>query len=101
MYQGTTPSLIYDIPQEVDIDNAIDVYVSFAKNGKTFLTDKTPTIDNNKVIVYLEQEETLKFPLGDVQVQLNYTFMEDGKKKRNCSDIATERVRWNAYNDVM
>ena len=101
MYQWTTPTLTYQMPTAVDIDNAIDVYVSFSKNGKTFLTNKEPTIDGNNVLVELSQEESGAFPIGDVLVQLNWTFMENDKKKRNCTDLAFEKVKVNLYDKPM
>lgn len=101
MYQYTTPTLTYAMPSAIDIENAVDVYVSFASNEKTFLTDKEPIIDGDNVIVELSQEETGKFPTGDVQVQLNWTFMDGDKKKRNCTEIGQERVKKNLYAEVM
>lgn len=101
MYKYTTPTLTFAMPPAVVIENAIDVYVSFARNGKTFLTNKEPIIDGNNVIVELSQEETSTFPTGDVLVQLNWTFMDKGKKKRNCTDIGQERVKTNLYAEVM
>lgn len=101
VYQGSTPTITVTLPEAVDLNNAIDVYVSFAKGGKTFLTVKEPTIDGNKVIVFLTQEESLSFPTGDVEVQLNWTFSDGEKVLRQPTQIGSVRIRRNLYDKVM
>lgn len=101
IYQGSTPTITSTLPQGIDLDNTIDVYVSFAKGKKEVLTVKDPVIDGNTVKVTLTQEQSLSLPLGDVLMQLNWTYMCNGEKKRQPTPLGQIRVRWNAYGRVM
>ena len=101
IYQGSTPTITVKLPSAIDLSNAIDVYVSFARGDKTFLTVKNPTVAEHKVIVFLTQEESLMFPPGDVQIQLNWTFSDGEKVLRHPTEIGNIRIRRNLYDKVM
>ena len=96
MYRGTTPTYSFIMPQGVDLTQADNVYVTFgALKGCTIFTKTGADLDvtETQVDVYLTQEETLAFP-EYVKVQLNWTYQEDGRTKRACSQqitISTER----------
>ena len=101
VYRATTPTITTTLPQGVDLSNAIKVYVSFASGENTFLTITDPVVDGNEVSVFLTQEETLKLPVGDILMQINWTCEDDGKILRPCTPIDTIRVRRNLYDHVM
>lgn len=101
IYKASTPTITANLPSGVDLTNALKVYVSFAKGERTFLTVKDPVIDGNKVKVFLTQKESLAFPTGDVLMQLNWTYNDDGKVLRQPTNIGTLRIRRNLYDDVM
>ena len=88
MNRGTTPTYTFTMPQGVDLTHASKVYVTFAQLDDTLIitkSDEDLVITSSKVEVYLTQEETLSFPNGQIQVQLNWLYEEGGKTKRACS----------------
>lgn len=100
MIRGTTPTFELKINDEtVDLTEADNVYVTFATNGWS-ITKTSADLDvfAQQVDVYLSQEETLAFPKGDVDVQINWTF-DDGK--RACTTIASVKVTRNLIERVL
>ena len=95
MYKGITPTIILTLPESSEITSAQNVYVTLAgKCGKTITKQNEElTIEADtehhvvNVSVFLTQEETLSFHKGEVAVQVNWTFQEDGLSKRACSTI--------------
>lgn len=75
--RGTTPTYTLILNQEdLDLSNATDVFVTFSNKDYRKIIEKEKndlTIDGNEIEVYLSQEETLKFPLDHVLVQVNWT----------------------------
>ena len=100
MVRGTTPTFrLYLNDEYVDLTQAVNVYVSFEQ--KDVLITKTGEdleILTDEVDVYLSQSETLKFIKGDVEIQLNWTYL-DGR--RACSNIITIEVDRNLIGDVL
>lgn len=104
MYKGITPTFTLTLPNSVNLDNASNVYVSFAgRKGETLITKASEdlSIDQNVVSVYLTQEETLSFPTGPVNIQINWTYIEGNKTKRACSDIVTASFSKNLEQRVL
>jgi len=100
MVRGTTPTFrLYLNDEYVDLTQAVNVYVSF-KQKDTLITKTGEDLDitENEVDVYLSQAETLKFIKGDVEIQLNWTYL-DGR--RACSNIITIEVDKNLIGDVL
>ena len=92
MYKGTTPTFRLTLPDSVDLGDASKVYVTFArKDGRKIFTKTADDleIETNVIDVYLNQLETLTFPAGAVQLQVNWTYTEADTVKRACSEIAT------------
>lgn len=100
MIRGTTPTFELKINDEtVDLTGADNVYVTFATNGWSITkTGADLDVFAQQVDVYLSQEETLAFPKGDVDVQINWTF-DDGK--RACTTIASVKVTRNLIERVL
>ena len=100
MVRGTTPTFrLYLNDEYVDLTQAVNVYVSFEQ--KDVLITKTGEdleILTDEVDVYLSQSETLKFIKADVEIQLNWTYL-DGR--RACSNIITIEVDRNLIGDVL
>jgi len=100
MVRGTTPTFRLCLNDEyVDLTQAVNVYVSFEQ--KDVLITKTGEdleILTDEVDVYLSQSETLKFIKGNVEIQLNWTYL-DGR--RACSNIITIEVDRNLIGDVL
>lgn len=86
--RGTTPTLTLELPADsgIDLTAAHGVYVTLASRGKKLTLDGDAlTVAALSVEVYLSQAQTLAFPEGPVDIQLNWT---DGAGNRWASDIA-------------
>lgn len=106
MIRGTTPTFTLNMLDEtLDLRQAVNVYATF-RQRETLLTktdlDITVTQESeylrNTVLVYLTQEESLKFNAGSIEVQLNWTYA-DGS--RACSNIVTIAVSNNLEGRVL
>lgn len=87
--RGTTPTYTLTLPSTVDLTGK-DVYVTFADKNYKKIIEKTNTdldIDTNVIEVFLTQAETLKFPLAQVMVQVNWVSEEAGHIARGASVI--------------
>lgn len=77
--RGTTPTYTLLLnSNEVDLNEADNVYVTFANKDYRKILEKTGeelTIseDGKSIDVYLSQSDTLKFPLEQIFVQVNWT----------------------------
>ena len=104
MYRGTTPTYTFTMPRGVDLTQASAVFVTFARKDESIIMTKTGDaldVSESTVEVYLTQEETLAFPNGTVQVQLNWIYQEGGKTKRACSNIMQISTRRNLVDEVI
>lgn len=102
MYKGTTPTFTLTLPEEVDLTTAQNVYVTFEKGKKELRkTDTDLVVTTNVIEVYLTQEETLSFPSGDVALQVNWTYIQDGVKKRAATEIVKVNMRTNIEDRVL
>lgn len=103
MYKGTTPTFTFTLPETVDLEQATNVYVTFARgDGTDFLrkTGQDLAIEANTVSVYLSQQETLAFP-KTARIQINWTYAEGGLTKRACSEIKTIQLKDNLEREVL
>lgn len=100
MIRGTTPTFQLTINDEsIDLTTADNVYVTFADKGWSLTkTGSDLDVTAQEVDVYLSQEETLAFPKGNIDVQINWTF-DDGK--RACTTIASVKVTRNLIERVL
>ncbi len=103
MYKGITPTFTLTLPEDIDLSFASHIYVTLGRKGKAILqkTEEDLDIDANIVSVFLSQEETLALPAGQVQIQINWTYLEAGATKRACSDIATTYWKGNLEAGVL
>lgn len=106
MYRGTTPTFTFTLPDEVDLTLAENVYVTFAKMNETIIFTKDKDDEDIEIIahsveVYLTQEETLALPIGQVKVQLNWLYDDDGVTKRACSNKAVIQTSRNLIDEVL
>ncbi len=101
MYRGTTPTYTFTLPDEVDLTQATNIYVSFAKFSGDEIYRKTGNdleVSGQRVEVYLTQAETLALP-GEVKIQLNWTYQEGTRFKRACSEIFSITTKKNLINE--
>ncbi len=102
MVRYTTPTFTLTLPDSVDLTQATNVYVTFAKgDNKMTKTDEEIEVSAHSVDVYLSQEETAAFTSGLVQIQMNWTYSETGGIRRACTEIVTVNVTPNLLNEVV
>ena len=104
MYRGTTPTYTFTMPEGVDLTLADEIYVTFCKTNDALIMTKTGAdlvVSSDKVDVFLTQEETLAFPNGFVQVQLNWLYQEEGRSKRACSNKMRIKAEKNLIDEVL
>ena len=80
--QGITPTFTFSIPSDcgIDLTECENVYVTF-RQGNTLLT-KTGSdivVSETDVDVFLSQSETLAFGVGNVRVQMNWTYADGSR----------------------
>lgn len=99
MVQGTTPTFILTLPDTIDMAAISNMYFTL-EQGEVKLTKKGDdlSIDGHDVLVFLSQEETLKFKTGRALLQLNWTYPEG---VRACSNIVTVNVGLNLIKEVI
>jgi len=103
-YKGTTPTYILTLPKDINLQQATNVYVTFAKTNYTVVLTKTGddlTITNNTISVFLSQEETMKFQTDSILLQVNWTYDDGGIAKRACTEIVSVPVKRNLLNEVV
>lgn len=96
----TTPTFALILPNDanVDLTDADSVYVTFAFRGEIITkTGDDLVVEAKKVSVYLAQDETMKFPVGDVEIQLNWVIDDD----RFASDIVKYTITDNLLQRVV
>ena len=95
MYQGTTPSVIFEI-KGMDLSTAT-VYVSF-KRGQDVLTksDVTVTYDDveeiSTIVCPLTQEETLAIRAGTVIAQIRFIYSDGQAYATDKAEINVDSV---------
>lgn len=90
MYRGTTPVIILNIKNEhFDMDNIKLCHVTIeSENGLNKIVYENPTIvaEDKRIMVQMTQEETLKFDVGFIKIQMKI-------KLQNDSVISSQIVR--------
>ena len=73
--RGTTPTFTLTVPEAVDLTAAQNVYATFRQGAKVCTKSGDEiTVSEHQVDIYLDQGETLAFTVGEVEIQLNWTF---------------------------
>jgi hypothetical protein len=92
MYRGTTPINKF-IVTDIDLSDAVAVYITYKQNGKTVIEKTMEDIEFEEgyLQVRLTQEETLKFKDHVVYIQIRARFF-DG------SAIASNMIRTSVNN---
>lgn len=81
MVRGTTPTIVYNINSEINLNDMVQIWATFKSKTKEVTLDITKLeVDNDKkvVIARLSQEETLQFHDESVETQLRL-LSGDGK----------------------
>lgn len=102
LYEGTTPTITFKFPDDIDLSEAHNVYITFSDQYEKLLFTKTGSdilIDANKVGVFLDQAETLSLPRSGL-MQVNWTYNED-PTKRACSNKVPIKAISNLIDEVI
>lgn len=97
MVQATTPTIIMNLPETVDLTQAQTVVFTLTQ-GTTMIKKVITDATAHQVSVYLTQEETLGLSNGNAQIQLNWTYA-DGS--RACTNIVNINVTPNLLKAVI
>lgn len=73
MRRGSTPTNTFDL--DIDLRDAT-VYISYEQDGAVVIekTGDALTVSEDKIVLTLTQEDTLKFRPGTVLIQIRYVF---------------------------
>lgn len=94
MVRGTTPTLtLHILDDNIDLTQATNVYLTIKQDNYT-LTKTTPQLElsSNIIDCYLTQEESLRFSEGAADVQINWTYQNDGITYRAATKIKTIQI---------
>lgn len=97
MVQATTPTIIMNLPNTVDLTQAQTIVFTLTQ-GANLIKKVITNASAHQVSVYLTQEETLGLSNGNAQIQLNWTY-SDGS--RACTNIVNIAVTPNLYKGVI
>lgn len=103
---GATPTYTIDFSQEENLDfgDCDKIEVTIAKKDKYKLTltkDDLDEITAKTLKFWLSQEQTLAMPVGDLDVIVNFTVVQNGRTHRGHSDLMHITFRENPNNEVM
>lgn len=99
--RGTTPTFTLSFDEEgLDLTTARNVYATFEQYGSVRITKtgEDLVIGEKTVEVYMTQAETLRFMVGPVDVQVNWTAAGG---KRAASDIKTIELTKQLLDEVI
>lgn len=77
MYRGTTPSIVYKLDTELDLNDLTQVWVTIESSKIEMTKDITQvSIDDTEktITVPLSQDDTLQFKAGKVKCQMRLYF---------------------------
>jgi len=103
MIPYTTPSFEIAIP-DADLSSAQGIYVTIEqRNVEITKSGEAVTVDGHTVSVWLTQEESSAFKLGDAQAQVNWIYVDavDGTLRRASTLPLTVRVDQQLYKQVI
>ena len=89
--RGSTPTNIFNL--NFDLTDAT-VYVTYSQKGKVIVekTNQDLIITEDSVVVSLSQEDTLKFAVGDVEVQLRYVKSDGTADASNIMTVSATKI---------
>lgn len=79
MYRGTTPTIVFTINSDLDLNTIKEVWITFDVTPLLTFTKEDVVIndDDKSITLNLTQEDTLKFNKHEMKVQLRF-LLEDG-----------------------
>lgn len=84
---GTTPTFTLTFSEDIDLTQAVNVYVTFQSGMETLTkTGDALQVEPHSIGVLLSQEDTLSFLAGSVSIQANWITADD---KRIASEVVS------------
>lgn len=97
MVQATTPTIIMNLPNTVDLTQAQTIVFTMTQ-GSTVIKKVITDASAQQVSVYLTQDDTLGLSNGIAQIQLNWTYSDNS---RACTNIVNINVTPNLLKAVI
>lgn len=97
MVQATTPTIIMNLPNTVDLTQAQTIVFTITQ-GSTVIKKVITDASAQQVSVYLTQDDTLGLSNGIAQIQLNWTYSDNS---RACTNIVNINVTPNLLKAVI
>ena len=97
MVQATTPTIIMNLPNTVDLTQAQTIVFTMTQ-GSTVIKKVITDASEQQVSVYLTQDDTLGLSNGIAQIQLNWTYSDNS---RACTNIVNINVTPNLLKAVI
>lgn len=97
MVQATTPTIIMNLPNTVDLTQAQTIVFTMTQ-GSTVIKKVITDASAQQVSVYLTQDDTLGLSNGIAQIQLNWTYSNNS---RACTNIVNINVTPNLLKAVI
>ena len=97
MVQATTPTIIMNLPNTVDLTQAQTIVFTMTQ-GSTVIKKVITDASEQQVSVYLTQDDTLGLSNGLAQIQLNWTYSDNS---RACTNIVNINVTPNLLKAVI
>ena len=86
MVQATTPTIIMNLPNTVDLTQAQTIVFTMTQ-GSTVIKKVITDASEQQVSVYLTQDDTLGLSNGIAQIQLNWTYSDNSRACTNIENI--------------
>lgn len=99
--RGTTPTFILTFGKDVDLSQAVSVYVTIKSGERTItksLADGGLLVEEHSISVFLTQQECFKLRVGNAEIQANWL---TPSRKRVASEKATYPITENLLNEVI
>lgn len=89
--RGSTPTNTFNV--NIDLTDAT-VYITYCQKGQTIVekTNSDITITSDSIVVELTQEDTLKFSVGDVEIQIRYVKEDGTADASNIITVSSARI---------
>ncbi len=100
--RATTPTFIFETSDDVDLTLASGVHVTFSSFGVLLdKTDEDLDVESQRISVYLDQEDTLKFKPGRCEVMINWVYEDGSRGSSDPDDPIIINITKNLLNKVI
>jgi len=103
MVRGSTPDYLFRVQADVDLEEALEIWVTFCQGTKKITKTGADVVPaDNTVSCYLTEEESLSLSdRMDMQAQVNWTYMAPGGIRRASTVVAVVPVTQQLYPEAV